>query len=290
MDFKTFLNKKKEKINTALEKYLPERSPYPEDINKAMRYSLFAGGKRIRPILCLEVCSVVGGDEEEALLCACALEMIHTYSLIHDDLPCMDDDDLRRGKPTCHKVFGEAIALLAGDALLTHAFHLITKTDSSETLRIVNEISDLVGAGGLIGGQVADMVGSSSLNDKSLLQYIHLNKTAKLIIASVRSGAIIGGASRTDILNLTVFAENLGIAFQISDDILDVTGCKEDLGKSPGKDEKEGKITYPSVYGLERSKELLNQKVKTASDILTSYGRRAAFLYALTKYIGKRKS
>ncbi len=290
MDFKTILGRKKDIINQALEKFLPLKTSYPDILNQAMHYSLFAGGKRVRPILCMEACHMVGGDEKEALPCACALEMIHTYSLIHDDLPCMDNDDLRRGKPTCHKVFGEDMALLAGDALLTLAFHVMAKTNSEETSRIILEISDLTGPGGLIGGQVLDLKGDEAMVKEHLLQSIHLNKTAKLIIASIRSGAIIGGAERSEILNLTVFAENLGLAFQISDDILDVTGSKEDLGKSPGKDEAQNKLTYPSLYGLERAGEMLGDRIAAAVDILKPYGRKALFLLALTKYIERRKN
>ncbi|MBN1522678.1 MAG: polyprenyl synthetase family protein [Candidatus Aureabacteria bacterium] len=291
MDFKEILNKKKGLINQALEKYLPERSPYPQSLTEAMRYSLFAGGKRIRPVLCMESCRLFSSDETDVLPCACAMEMIHTYSLIHDDLPCMDDDDFRRGNPTCHKKYGEALALLAGDALLTLAFHLLTKLQSKNAMRVINEVSDLVGGGGLIGGQVADLQGEKEGGDREKsLHYIHLNKTAKLIIASVRSGALIGGAGRTDVLNLTVFAENLGYAFQISDDILDVTGSKEELGKSPGKDKEQDKLTFPSLYGLERSREILCQKINAAVEILKPYGKKAAFLYALTKYVGERKS
>ena len=290
MDFKTILGRKKDIINQALEKYLPLKTSYPDVLSQAMHYSLFAGGKRVRPILCMEACHMVGGDEKEALPCACALEMIHTYSLIHDDLPCMDDDDLRRGKPTCHKVFGEDMALLAGDALLTLAFHVMAKTNSEETGRIILEISDLTGPGGLIGGQVLDLKGDEAMDKERLLQSIHLNKTAKLIIAAVRSGAIIGGAEKAEVLNLTVFAENLGLAFQISDDILDVTGSKEDLGKSPGKDEAQKKLTYPSLYGLERAGEMLNDRIAAAVDILKPYGRKGLFLLALTKYIERRKN
>ena len=203
----------------------------------------------------------------------------------------MDNDDYRRGNLTCHKKYGEAIALLAGDALLTMAFNLLSTLKADCAGKVINEISDLAGAGGLIGGQVADLQGQTAKESKEkTLLYIHLNKTAKLIMASVRSGAIIGNADKTDILNLTIFAENLGYAFQISDDILDVTGTKEELGKSPGKDNKMDKLTFPSVYGIEKSKEMLCQRIDKALEILKPYGRRAAFLFALTKYIGERKS
>jgi geranylgeranyl diphosphate synthase, type II len=290
MDFKKILEEKKEIIDAALEKYLPEGSAYPDILNQAMRYSLFAGGKRIRPVLCLEACALMGGDEKKALPCACALELIHTYSLIHDDLPCMDNDDFRRGRPTCHKVYGEATALLAGDALLTHAFYMIAQVPREQGLKVVSEISDLAGPGGLVGGQIADLNNDIMSNREQLLLYIHLNKTAKMIIASVRSGAIIAGAGKSDLMNLTVFAENLGVAFQIADDILDVTGTKEELGKSPGKDAEQKKLTFPALYGLEKSRDMLKQRIDKAIACLKIYGKKALFLAELTQYIGERKS
>lgn len=292
-NFKEYLKEKRELINRELRKYLPHKSVFSSIINDAIEYSLFAGGKRIRPILCLEACKLVGGNEDEAIPCACAIEMIHTYSLIHDDLPSMDNDDFRRGKPTCHKKFGEAIALLAGDALLTLAFHTLTKVNSSNIVQIISEISDLAGVDGLIGGQVADLEKGKdieNLDKEKLLSYIHLNKTAKLIIASIRAGGLIGGAHKSDLMNLTLFAENLGIAFQISDDILDLEGTMEELGKSPGKDLEQEKITFPSVYGLEKSKEILKEKINNSINLIKPYGKKALFLYQLAKFIEERKN
>ena len=240
-------------IEQKLDEYIPVK--YPEEIWESMRYSVLAGGKRLRPVLCLETCKVLSGDYTQAIPTACAIEMLHSQSLIHDDLPCMDNDDYRRGKPTNHKVFGESTAVLAGDALLSFAPQIIIQktpktVPEQSILRVLEEFLVSAGAEKLIAGQVVDIASEGKQIDKQTLNFIHDNKTAALFKLSLRTGAILGGADENTLKALTDYAEKLGLAFQIMDDILDVTSTLEELGKTPGKDEKEGKVTYISFYAV----------------------------------------
>ncbi len=281
-------------INKALDQSLPTTDHTPAIIHEAMRYSVNAGGKRLRPLLVLASAEAVGGDYLKAIQAACAIELIHTYSLIHDDLPSMDDDDYRRGKPTSHKVYGESIAILAGDALLTLAFELLTEVEKSANLsgatiaKIIREIACAAGSRGMIGGQVMDILSENKVVDEHTLKYIHSHKTGALFKASVRIGALIGGASETELKNLTEFAEKFGVAFQITDDILDVEGDSEKLGKTVGSDERKKKSTYPSLFGLEQSKILAAEAVDGALTSLNSFGEKADILKFFTSHLLNR--
>lgn len=296
-DLNAYLQEKQELINKNLEKYLPIEGDYPKEIVEAMRYSLFAGGKRLRPILTIAACETVGGKAEDVIKVACALECIHTYSLIHDDLPVMDDDDYRRGMPTCHKVYGEAIAILAGDGLLTYAFELLTDIDEKKVtnyrnlINVIREIAVAAGIKGMIAGQVVDMLSEKGKKEKSteLLDYIHKNKTAALFKASIKCGALIAGASYGELAALDSYAHHFGLAFQITDDILDIEGTTNELGKPVGSDEKNQKLTYPLLYGLERSKEMAIDNVNSAVNSLSIFGNKAIPLISLAKYILNRK-
>jgi geranylgeranyl diphosphate synthase type II len=260
-----------------------------------MSYSLFAGGKRLRPILCLAGCSAVGGGEKDILPVACALELIHTYSLIHDDLPAMDDDDTRRGKPTNHKVFGEAVAILAGDGLLTEAFRLMTRADAAKEIkpRAVLEVIGLIAAAagyrGMVGGQVADIQSEGKEAEPDLVQYIHTHKTGALINASVVAGALLGGGTETEVEAINGYGQRTGLAFQIADDILDVEGDSAAMGKGVGHDAQKGKMTYPSVFGLGRSKEIQKEMVDGAIASLEIFDHRADPLRQIALYIIERK-
>ena len=256
-------------IDAHLSKLLPSNETFPPTIHEAMRYSVLAGGKRFRPNLCLAACRAVGGDINEAVDVACALEYIHTYSLIHDDLPGMDNDDFRRGKPTNHKVFGEAMAILAGDGLLTHAFEVIAnygiRTHQPEkAILIIKELTHAVGTIGMVGGQVVDIQSENQQPSLETMHYIHRHKTGALITASIRVGAIIGGAQSEQLEALTHYGENLGLAFQITDDILDVLGEEDKIGKPVGSDERNQKATFPSLYGIDRSKVMAKEAVEAA--------------------------
>src|SRR6266436_5884049 len=249
-------------VDVALERLLPAESAPPSSIHTAMRYSVFAGGKRMRPILCLETARIFTGDVTPALHPACAIEFIHTYSLIHDDLPALDNDDLRRGKPTCHKKFGEAIAILAGDGLLTLAFETIGAAPVSAALRVamLKEVATSAGTtNGMVGGQVADLEAEGKAVGAETLEYIHRSKTAALIRAAITAGAICAGAADEDVARLRHFGETIGWAFQVTDDILDVEESSAALGKTAGKDISQQKATYPAVFGLERSHEIANE-------------------------------
>ncbi len=292
-DLSTYLAKRKEAIEVALDSALPVI--YPEKIYEAMRYSLLAGGKRVRPILCLASCELVGGTTSMAMPTACAMEMIHTMSLIHDDLPAMDNDDYRRGKLTNHKVYGDDIAILAGDALLTYAFEFIaTKTENVPPQQVLQTIAHLgraAGAGGLIGGQVVD-VESEGKTDVSLetLNYIHAHKTGALLEACVVCGAILASASEADLQRLSRFAKNIGLAFQIIDDILDITATQEELGKTAGKDVQAGKVTFPSLWGIEESRRQASQLVADAKAQLAVFGSQALPLLAIADFITSRSN
>ena len=291
-DLTSYLQDKKELVEIALEGSLP--IVRPEKIYEAMRYSLLAGGKRLRPILCLTTCELLGGTVAMSMPTACALEMIHTMSLIHDDLPAMDNDDYRRGKLTNHKVFGEDIAILAGDGLLAYAFEFVaTQTKNVSPINIIDVIARLgrtVGAAGLVGGQVLDLESEGKTDiTAETLTFIHTHKTGALLETSVVSGAILAGAEPEDVQKLSRYAKNIGLAFQIIDDILDITATQEELGKTAGKDLKAQKATYPSLWGIEESRNQAQQLVDEAIKQLTGYGDKAAPLSAIAQYIVNRK-
>jgi geranylgeranyl diphosphate synthase type II len=281
----------------ALEAALPAESEWPETIHRAMRYSLFAGGKRIRPVLVLASGEAVGGAREELLPLACAVEMIHTYSLVHDDLPAMDDDDLRRGKPTSHKVFGEAIAILAGDALLTHAFRQLASVPQRASDGLVRRrldalatLAEACGTAGLIGGQVMDLESEGRSIDRAALERLHRAKTGALLGACVRGGAILGGAPADELEALSRYASAIGLAFQVVDDVLDATGDAQSLGKTAGKDEAARKATYVSLHGIERARELAADLLQGALAAVAPLGARAGLLQALARQIVDRRS
>jgi len=282
-------------IERALDQYLPKEETFPPVIYQAMRYSTYAGGKRLRPILALAAAQAVGGDLEKAMPVACALEMVHTYSLIHDDLPGMDNDDYRRGKLTNHKVFGEGIAILAGCALLTYSFDLIAKecptlgVPSQVVLAVIREITTAAGAEGMIGGQVVDLQSEGKDIPLETLQYIHSHKTGALLRCSLRVGALIGGATSEQLARLTVYAEKIGLAFQIVDDILDLIGDEKKLGKKVGSDLVNHKATYPSFFGLEKSKELAKSLITEAKAELEIFGQEGEILSLLADYLIQRE-
>ena len=290
MDITDFLVTKAEMVNQALVNYLPSKDAKPKTLNEAMHYSVLAGGKRLRPILTLTVAnSLFNIEEKKVLPAAVAIEFVHNYSLIHDDLPCMDDDDYRRGRLTNHKVFGDAIAVLAGDALLTYAFDLLTELEEdftpSQVIQVIKEVSQGAGYQGMVGGQVADIIAEGKEIGTKDLEYIHNHKTGALLKASVRSGAILGGASGKELTALTTYATNIGLSFQIVDDILDVVGDEEKLGKDIGSDIGRDKATFPSLYGLERSKKLVKENINEAKEVLQIFGDKAKPLFELADYI-----
>ncbi|WP_404790845.1 geranylgeranyl diphosphate synthase CrtE [Altericista sp. CCNU0014] len=292
-DLRDYLNQRQELVESALDASI--EVVYPEKIYEAMRYSLLAGGKRLRPILCLATCELAGGTLEMAVPTACALEMIHTMSLIHDDLPAMDNDDYRRGKLTNHKVFGEDIAILAGDGLLAYAFEYLAihtrNVAPDRLLKVVARLGNAVAATGLVGGQVVDL-DSEGASDISLatLNFIHTHKTGALLEASVVSGAELASADSDTLEKLTQYARNIGLAFQIVDDVLDITATCEELGKTAGKDLQAQKATYPSLWGIEESKRQAQQLVQGAKAALATFGDRALPLIAIADYITERKS
>jgi geranylgeranyl diphosphate synthase, type II len=280
-------------VEAALERLLPPESESPRTIHRAMRYSVFAGGKRIRPILCLESARVITETLEGALHAGCALEFIHTYSLIHDDLPALDNDDLRRGKPTNHKVFGDAMAILAGDGLLTLAFQTLADApmDAARRVRAIAEISAAAGTvKGMVGGQVADVEAGGKPVDAETLEYIHRSKTAALIRGSIVAGAIAGSASDQDIERLRRFGDLIGWAFQVVDDILDVEESSAALGKTAGKDQEQKKATYPALYGLEKSRAIAADLAAKALMEIEFYGKRAQRLRQLAEFLVARRS
>jgi len=289
-DFGSYLQETRERVEVALDASLgPEE---PENLRAAMRYSLLAGGKRLRPILCLAACELAGAPADLALPTAVALEMVHTMSLIHDDLPAMDNDDLRRGRPTSHKMFGEAMAILAGDALLTRAFEMVALrspgVEPQRLLAVLGELSRAAGAPGLVGGQVVDLDSEGKDVDLTTLEYIHLHKTGALLRACVVCGALVGGAAENLIEALRVYARGIGLAFQIIDDILDVTASSEVLGKTAGKDLTADKTTYPKLLGLEESRKRAEVLVIEAKGALAPWSTRAQPLLALADYITSR--
>jgi geranylgeranyl diphosphate synthase, type II len=280
-------------VDAALQRLLPPDGTRPASIHEAMRYSVFAGGKRLRPILCLESARIFSSDVTPALHPACAIEFIHTYSLIHDDLPALDNDDLRRGKPTCHKKFGEAIAILAGDALLTLAFETIAATpvDAERRVKMLAEISAAAGTvNGMVGGQVADLEAEGQNVGPETLEFIHRSKTAALIRASIAAGALCLGAADSDVARLRRFGETIGWAFQVTDDILDVEESSAALGKTAGKDAAQRKATYPSLYGLGPSHEIADQLSTKAIAELDAYGEKASRLREIAQYLVQRRA
>lgn len=292
-DLKRYLDRTCARVDAALHRLLPAESAPPPTIHKAMRYSIFAGGKRIRPILCLAACEAVDGNPGAAMPLACAVECIHTYSLIHDDLPSMDDDDLRRGKPTNHKVFGEGIAVLAGDALLTEAFALVARSKPPKRYPVQVLVSDLALAAGslrLIAGQVQDLENEERRASLEEVKTTHLNKTAALITASIRLGAMAGNASPSELKRLTRYGQDLGLAFQVIDDILDATSTKEIMGKSVRADQKNNKSTFPTVLGLDKSREYAADLIADAHKQLKPFGSRATPLAAIADFFLTRKN
>lgn len=290
---KNKLKNRAEIIDTALRGYVYKKDNPQSVIYEAMEYSLLAGGKRLRPVLMIEVCNMVGGNCEEVMPFACAMEMIHTYSLIHDDLPAMDNDDLRRGRPTNHVVYGEAKAILAGDALLTKAFEVAASYKgaySDRAIRAISMLAQSAGTDGMIGGQIVDLESEDRDISASELKYLHSLKTGAIIRSSCTIGALMGGAGEDEIKAVDEFALNLGIAFQIRDDILDVTGNEEELGKPIGSDEEEHKNTYVKLFGIERSEELVEEYSNRAKAALECFGEKAEFLLELTDYLISRRS
>ncbi|CEN91563.1 geranyltranstransferase [[Clostridium] sordellii] len=294
MNFNCELKNRVNKIEQILNEYMPKEEGYQKKIFESMNYSLKAGGKRLRPILTLEACKIVGGEEKDAIAFAVAIEMIHTYSLIHDDLPALDNDDLRRGRKTNHKVYGEAMAILAGDGLLNYAYEImlkesIGKNDPEKYLKAINEIAKSAGIYGMIGGQVVDIESEGKKIDMDKLDFIHMNKTAAIIIGCMRAGAIIGNATDKQLEDITKYAKNIGLSFQIVDDILDIVGDEAKLGKNVGSDIDNEKSTYPSLIGLEKSKEVANQLIKEAKASINQISKDNAFLNGLAEYIVDRE-
>ena len=290
-----YLEERRLQVDEALGRYLPEAGDHPKEIHEAVRYSVFAGGKRLRPILVLAAAEAEGGQVEHALPAAAAIELIHTYSLIHDDLPAMDDDDFRRGRPTCHKVYGEALAILAGDALLTQAFILLSGESPAPgiagpaRLRVINEIAQAAGSRGMVGGQVVDILQEDREVDLATLLYLHTHKTGSLIRACLRVGGIISSAGSEQMEALTRYGDRIGLAFQIVDDILDLEGSLEALGKRAGSDLRKKKATFPGLLGLEESRQRARSLVREAKHALSIFGDRGAALGAIADYVIARR-
>jgi geranylgeranyl diphosphate synthase type II len=291
------LDEKKRVVDFALERYFPKEIESPSILCKAIRHSLFAGGKRIRPILSIATFETTGRKAEGILPFACALEMIHTYSLIHDDLPAIDDDDYRRGQPTCHKAFGEAVAILAGDGLLTGAFELMTDQASQDgvgldgrlIINMIHEVAHAAGISGMVGGQVLDIESEGKEAGLPTLEYIHTHKTGAMILVSIRLGAILGGVNEQALKAFTRYGERVGLAFQIADDILNVEGKTTLLGKKTGGDRSKGKVTYPSLLGLDESKKRAKELVELAINTLGSFGPEADPLREIARFIISRE-
>jgi geranylgeranyl diphosphate synthase type II len=291
-----YLEEKKSLVEQALQKCMPEPTGLAGEVIRSMHYSLFAGGKRIRPILCIAGAEAVGGSADNVLPVACAIELIHSYSLIHDDLPAMDNDDFRRGKPTNHKVFGEAVALLAGDGLLTLAFNLMARyglekrVKKTALLRVIDLIASAAGCKGMVGGQVVDITYEGKDPDPTVVEYIHRHKTGALIAASVTAGTILADGTEEQVRAINRYGQEIGLVFQIADDILNIEGSEDVLGKGTGSDQERGKITYPSVFGLSESKHIQKRLVEQAIEFLNKFDHRAEPLRDLARYIIKRKA
>ena len=292
----TYLDARKKIVDEALEGYMPGEDNYPPVIFKALRYSLFAGGKRIRPILCLASAEAVGGNVESILPVACALELIHTYSLIHDDLPAMDDDDYRRGRRTSHKVFGEDMAILAGDALLTEAFHLMSdrglmeKIAPEKLISVIHDVAGAAGCFGMVGGQVVDVQSEGEAVETEVLNFIHTRKTGAMIAAAVKAGAVLANAGELELNALASYGRHIGLAFQIADDILNVEGDHKLMGKGTGSDTKRGKVTYPALVGMEASRKKGGELVEGALSAIMNFDHRAEPLRMIAAYIIERKA
>jgi geranylgeranyl diphosphate synthase type II len=292
MTLKEYLADRAALVDAAMDAYLPPAKERPSTIHKAMRYSIFAGGKRLRPVLCVAAAEACGGNTANALAPACAVELMHTYSLVHDDLPAMDDDDLRRGRPTCHKVYGEGMAVLCGDALLTESFLVLSQAPSNKRYNTRDYITELAETGGsrkLIGGQVMDLEGEGKKLTKRELVRIHESKTAALLTSSLRLGAMTANATPGKLAAITDFGHNLGLAFQVIDDILDVTQSTEVLGKTAGKDQAVEKATYPAIIGLAASRKEASKLTKAAMDALKPFGKRGARLEEIARYLLQRE-
>jgi len=293
---KHYLDERKTLVDKALQKFMPNPSGLASDVIKAMNYSLFAGGKRIRPILCIAGAEAVGGSADSVVPVACAIELIHTYSLIHDDLPVMDNDAFRRGKPTNHTVFGEAVALLAGDGLLTLAFNLMAgygaeeKVEKKALLRVIDLIASAAGYRGMVGGQVVDIIYEGKEPDATVVEYIHRHKTAALISVSVTAGTILAGGNEDEEKAMNSYGQQIGLAFQIADDILNIEGDRKAMGKGTGSDKEKGKITYPSVFGTAESKTIQKELIENAIESLKKFDTRAEPLRDLARYIIERKT
>jgi len=292
MLLKQYLAQQQKRIDAALQRYLPKASTKPKTIHEAMRYSVFAGGKRLRPVLTLAAAEACGGDIEDALAAGCAVECIHTYSLVHDDLPCMDDDDLRRGRPTSHKVYGEGIAVLAGDALLTIGFDILAQAQPVRRYpgtALIRELATAAGSRWLIAGQVMDLEGEGRKVTANELKFIHRAKTAALLTTALRLGGMSVNAQEEEVEALTEFGQALGLAFQVIDDILDVTQTTAKLGKTAGKDVAATKATYPAIFGLEKSRAEAHRLTKAAHDALEAFGPRGQRLRELADYLLQRE-
>lgn len=296
MDIADYLKGKKRVIDEALKHVISKETDFPQSLHKAMRYALFPGGKRIRPILAIAAFEIIGGRGDGILPYACALELIHTYSLIHDDLPALDNDDYRRGKLTTHKVFGEAMAILAGDALLTEAFRLMStqglegEVDPRVAIEAIGEISRASGSAGMIAGQVVDIESEGKTVELPVLEFIHTHKTGSLILVCVRVGGRLAGATDVEMDALTRYGEAIGLAFQITDDILDVEGSGASMGRPPGVDSARNKVTYPALLGLEESKGKFNELIGKAIEAMDLFGDRGEPLREIARYIGSRSS
>jgi geranylgeranyl diphosphate synthase type II len=294
-DLRSYMEAGKKGIEAALERYLPPETAYPENLHKSIRYSVFSGGKRFRPILCRASFEACGGEGVCIMPVACAIELVHTYSLIHDDLPCMDDDDLRRGKPTNHKVFGEAMAVLAGDALLTFAIDLVVREGAGvlgaeKTVRVLEDLLHAIGSDGMVAGQVVDMDSEGGDAGAETVEYIHLHKTAALIEASGRCGAVVAEAGEVLTTRVSEYGRKLGLAFQITDDILDAEGSFGDLKAGASLDKRKQKATYPGVFGLERSKQMAARLIDEAKDSVADLGAGALPLLSMADLVIKRSS
>lgn len=296
MSLSEYLEAKKKITDEALERYLPTEDNYPPEIFQAVRYSVFAGGKRLRPILCMASAEAVGGNCESVLPVACALELIHTYSLIHDDLPALDDDDYRRGMLTSHKVFGEDMAILAGDALLTEAFRLMSERTLMESvspenvISVIHDVAEAAGYFGMVGGQVVDVQSEGKEVEKEVLHYIHTRKTGAMITVAVKTGALLSNAGEAELNALISYGRHAGLAFQIADDILNVEGDRALLGKGTGSDAKRGKATYPALMGLDASRLKAAELVENALAAIEKFDRKAEPLRMIARYIVERKS
>jgi geranylgeranyl diphosphate synthase, type II len=291
-DLGAYMKQRADAVDAALERFLPAEALRPETLHKAMRYSVFAGGKRLRPVLVIAGAEAVGGTAEQVMPTACAMELIHTYSLVHDDLPAMDNDDFRRGVPTNHKVFGEAMAILAGDALLTLAFRLVAGNagDGAALRDVMVDIADAAGHGGMVAGQVADLEAEGRRVGADVVDYIHAHKTGALIRTSLRIGAMLCGADQAQVRALSIAGADLGLAFQIVDDILDVVASSEELGKTAGKDQIQQKATYPAIHGIEASRARAAFLIRDAEEALRVLGPRAEPIRALGRFILERKA